>query len=604
MRVLFDFFARKMASILPQTKTVRKLFVGYLLLVLCPILIFGYFVYNQTQVRFLEENLQNRQELIEQASSNLKVELTQAESVYQLFQYNQNILDYLNGTYDTELQYVYNLLEYIRPIYSFVYVGNEQIKEIRMYSMNSNVEILEPEFGRMDELIHKPEYAEIQNLLPGKGLWVLENVPSQPYPELNYYQKVYNSQFSKQIGVMKITLTDDAIKMLMEKVKTNKNDRVYAVSADKKVIYGDADLNEELKKASQSAADSLLEEKSGPFILNNRKVLGNKAVVESLGVMVISFTNEKSAFVNIKNELQWMGIAGLLCLMLLTAVYYWIVSSLTQRIVKLARHMRRVNSDNLSVYADRTNDRDEIDSLTTSYNAMLQRIDDLVNRVHRAELLRKEADYKVLEAQIRPHFLYNTLESIRMMAEVNEAQEVADFTYTFGKFIRYSLSADKFETTLQNELEHVRNFLQIHKNRVGERLRYEINVEAPIDRFICPRFILQPIVENSIIHGVSKLRKPWCIQIRIYEEAAFLKVEIRDNGAGIEAERLKMIKEVLSGHLSLESLQTESGGLGVNNVHERIKSFYGNNSGLWLENLSPSGLICIIQMYKGGHEAC
>ncbi|ANY67120.1 hypothetical protein BBD42_12090 [Paenibacillus sp. BIHB 4019] len=602
--ILLELLAKRMIFMLPKTKIVQKLFVGYLLMVLIPFLIFGYFVYNQAQSRFLEQYLRNRQELIEQASNSLQVDLTQVESVYQLFQYNEYMLEYLSGNYRSESQYVYNLLKNIRPLYSFVSVGNKQIQGIRMYSINPEVETLEPEFGETNELIHKPEYGEIQALPPGKGLWVMKQSTSQQYPSLIYYQKIYNSQFSKQIGIMEIKVSDDVINMLMEKIKTKKDDRVLIISPDSKLLFGDLDHTEEVQLVQKSASAIIQESKSGHYIVRGKRLLSNMVTVESLDVVVISYTNEKGVFENLKKELQFVALGGVICLFMLSAVYYWIVSSLTKRIVKLSRHMRRVGFDNLSMYTERTNDRDEIDYLTSSYNAMLQRIDDLVNKVHREELLRKEADYKVLQAQIKPHFLYNTLESIRMMAEVNEAPEVANFTHTFGKLIRYSLSNDKFETTLHDELEHVRNFLQIHKIRVGERLDYAIEVDARINRFVCPRFILQPLVENSIIHGLSRLRKQWMIRLRIYEENGYLKVEIKDNGVGIEADRLRMIQGVLHGELDLERLQTESGGLGVYNVHERIKSFYGNQSGLSLNSNDPNGMICIIQMYKGELESC
>ena len=103
------------------------------------------------------------------------------------------------------------------------------------------------------------------------------------------------------------------------------------------------------------------------------------------------------------------------------------------------------------------------------------------------------------------------------------------------------------KTTLRDELEHVRNFLVIHKNRVGERLCYEIDVFAHINSFVCPRFILQPLVENSIIHGLSKLRKQWVLRIHVLETESFIKVVITDNGLGIDEDRLRVIQEILEG---------------------------------------------------------
>lgn len=595
---MFEWFAKKVAKLLPKTKIARKLFVGYLLIILFPILVFAYFLYHQAHMRFLEEYLRNRQDLIEQVGSNLKVELTQVESVYQLFQNNQYVLEYLSGAYESELQHVYNLVKYIRPSYSYVYAGNPQIVALRMYTTNPDVYALGPEFGQMDDFIDNHHvYGKVMDLTAGRGIWLYEQAGLNALPVLNYYQKLYNEQFSKQIGIMEVKITDNVIGRLIEKVKTKPDDSVVVLSSDNKLLFTDIEEAGRLNAIRQSAANAIADTKSKYFYLRDVNLLGNMIDVEPLGIKVISFTSERD--INIHREMQWLALGGILCLLVLSLIYYWVAASLTRRILKLARHMRNVDSNNLSKYEDNSNDRDEISFLAGSYNAMLERIDDLVNTVHRVELMRKEADYKVLQAQIRPHFLYNTLESIRMLAEVKGASEVADFTHTFGKLIRYSLSNDKSETTLRDELEHVRNFLLIHKNRVGERLRYEIDVSAQINSFICPRFILQPLVENSIIHGLSKLRKQWVLRIHVFETESFIKVEIADNGLGIDEARLCMIQEILEGKQDLNRFQTDSGGLGVYNVHERIKKFYGNDSGLTLASRYQQGTTCVIQMYKG-----
>jgi two-component system, sensor histidine kinase YesM len=595
---MLEWFAKKVARLLPKTKIARNLFVGYLLIILFPILMFAYFLYHQAHMRFVEQYLLNRQELIEQANSNLKVDLTQFESVYQLFQNNQYVLEYLSSAYENELQYVYNLVKYIRPSYSYVYAGNSQIESIRMYSTNPDVYALVPEFGRMNDFIdNHPEHKKVMDLAPGRGIWLYKQAQQNALPVLSYYQKIYDAQFSKQIGIMELKITNRAISNLIAKVKTKPDDSVVVLSNYNKLLFTDIEETGRLNAIRQSAEKAIAETKSKSFYLRDVDLLGNMIDVEPLAIKVISFTSERD--VNIQRELQWLAWGGITCLVVLSIIYYWIVASLTRRILKLARHMRNVDSNNLSKYEDNSNDRDEISFLADSYNAMLQRIDDLVNTVHRVELMRKEADYKVMQAQIRPHFLYNTLESIRMLAEVKGAPEVADFTHIFGKLIRYSLSSDKSETTLRHELEHVRNFLVIHKNRVGERLHYEIDVSAQINRFICPRFILQPLVENSIVHGLSKLRKQWVLRIRVFETESFIKVEITDNGLGIEENRLRMIQEILEGKQDLKRFQTDSGGLGVYNVHERIKHYYGNDSGLTLTSRYQQGTTCVIQMYKG-----
>jgi two-component system sensor histidine kinase YesM len=599
---MFEWFAKRAAKLLPKTKIVRKLFAGYVLIILLPILIFSFFLYHQAHTRFLDEYMRNRQDLIEQAISNLLVELTQVESVYPLFQNNQYVLEYLSGAYVTESQHVYALVKHIRPNISYVYAGNPQIVAIRMYSANSDVYAFEPEFGRMDEWIARhPGYEQIAALTAGKGIWQYEQMGQNMLPALSYYQKLYNESFAKQLGVMEVKISDGVMNRLVEKVKTKPDDAVFILSEDNELLFTDMEAAA-LSEVEQAATDAIADAKTKFFHLRNVDMLGNTIEVKPLALKVVSFTGENE--VNIQREMRWLAAGGALCLLVLSVIYYWVATSLTRRVLKLARHMRNVNSDNLSKYEDSSRERDEITFLADSYNAMLQRIDELVNRVHRVELMNKEADYKVLQAQIRPHFLYNTLESIRMLAEVKGAPEVADFTHTFGKLIRYSLSNDASETTLRVELEHVRNFLVIHKNRMEDRLHYEIDVSARIDGFVCPRFILQPLVENGIIHGLSKLRRQGTLRVRVFETERFMKVEIKDNGLGIEEDRLRLIRELLDRKQGLERFQTDSGGLGVYNVHERIKKFYGNDSGLTLTSRYGEGTTCLIQMYKGERPTC
>ncbi len=113
-----------------------------------------------------------------------------------------------------------------------------------------------------------------------------------------------------------------------------------------------------------------------------------------------------------------------------------------------------------------------------------------------------------------------------MLAEVTNAEKVEKFLSTFSKFIRYSFSKDRYDTTLLDELEHVKNYLRIHKNRVGKRLDYKITVTAEIKHIICPRFILQPIVENSIIHGLNQSLQKCMIQIRVFESENYTVLQL------------------------------------------------------------------------------
>ncbi|MMZ60924.1 Sensor histidine kinase YpdA [compost metagenome] len=226
-------------------------------------------------------------------------------------------------------------------------------------------------------------------------------------------------------------------------------------------------------------------------------------------------------------------------------------------------------------------------------------MDELINNVHRAELRNKEAAYKVLQAQIKPHFLYNTLETIRMLAESNNDKEVADISYWFGKLMRYSLSSKEDQTVLAREIETVVFYLNIHKMRLQNRLSYEIDIAVDAEQIACPRFILQPLIENSIIHGASATLRPVHIRLQASETADEIRIRVSDSGIGIPEDRLHRLRSRLTEGSDAHSVQEMEGGVGLINVNERVKSFFGGASHLALDSEQGRGTCLTIIISKG-----
>lgn len=300
--------------------------------------------------------------------------------------------------------------------------------------------------------------------------------------------------------------------------------------------------------------------------LDGKKVIGNVIYIKSLNIKTIILEDEADALKYMKVRKSVIFFYIIILFIVLSAIYYFIATNITTRVLKLAKHMRNVDEKNISLYTGKSG-KDEIGLLIDSYNSMILRIDELVNTVYKVELLRKEAAYAALQAQIRPHFLFGTLESIRMLAESNKDFDVSNIIFTFGRLMRYSLSSSKNEVSLKEEIENVKNYLEIQKMRMGDRLQYEFHIESEIDVLLCPRFILQPLVENCIVHG-------------IYPEA------------------LTVIQDVLDNKIDIKDFQTENSGFGVYSVSERIKAYYGKDSRLILTSRINEGSTCTLYLYR------
>ncbi|QJD81970.1 sensor histidine kinase [Cohnella herbarum] len=591
-RGAFTFF-RPLWDKFSSVRIVRKMALGYILLVIVPVISFGYYFFNQIYDEMMNEYSRGKQELVRQAAGSFDVSLEQVKSVHSLFQYNQQVLEYLNGNYLTEVDQVYNYLKDVRPAFSFAYLGNEAIKSIRLYKTDYSVLAVQGEVDNLNALPNPKILQQLNQLKVSQGLWRKQDeTGSSGVPYIAYYQRLYNNSYARQLAVMEVMVDDTILSNFMNTVKASKGTEVMIVH-DHEVIY--RDKSDSFNAEREQAALAAFKGKNGYWKDGN--LLVNVLVREDLQLTFYFFSPLDEMFLDFRKETLVTGSILLVLLIVLSVLYYLIASLLTKRILKLAKHMRRVDENNLSLYEGETAS-DEIGFLTHSYNSMIHRIDELLNKVQKAELMKKEADYLVMQAQIKPHFLYNTLESIRMLAEINDDQEVVDATYTFGKLLRYTLSSGENETPLVDELENIRNYLEMYKLRMLDRLSYEIQVDIDISRIYCPRFILQPLVENCIHHGISKSRGQGEIIVKITDNDPFIHIAISDNGAGITEERLSTIRGVLDNRLNRSELQTDDSGMGLYNVSERIKVYFGESSGLDIHSKMGEGTLYVVRLFR------
>lgn len=289
----------------------------------------------------------------------------------------------------------------------------------------------------------------------------------------------------------------------------------------------------------------------------------------------------------------------LLSIFLLTAVVFVYFSwKFIQPLKRLSSMMKNVEMGKFQVNYE-LQSRDEIGTLATSLNSMITTIRDLIQKNYQIEIRQKEAELYALQSQINPHFIYNTLETIGMAVEEGETETVVDMVTLLGRMLRFSVSNLSRSVTIAEEVQHVKDYLTIQKFRFEDRLAFEV-VEKRAEELqilYSPKFILQPVVENAIKHGLERRRKLE-IQISIGQEfgAQSGNVEmvfrIRDNGPGISAERLIELEKLLKN----ESFQHKSSQFGLSNVNARIKMMHGSEYGLQMHSIEGLGTEIIIRI--------
>ncbi len=225
----------------------------------------------------------------------------------------------------------------------------------------------------------------------------------------------------------------------------------------------------------------------------------------------------------------------------------------------------------------------ELHELTQSLNAMASRLQGLIDENRREQENLKKSELRALQAQINPHFLYNTLDAIVWLAEAGQTREVIHITRALSDFFRISLSQGKDFIPLSEEIKHLTGYLTIQKIRYRDILDYEIDIPEEICGARILKLLLQPLVENAIYHGIKHRRGRGMIRVSGRAEGAWLMLTVEDNGAGMTAERLAQVRAGLSAGAGM------SPGYGLYNVNKRIQLYYNQPQGVWISSDEQTG---------------
>lgn len=224
---------------------------------------------------------------------------------------------------------------------------------------------------------------------------------------------------------------------------------------------------------------------------------------------------------------------------------------------------------------------DEIAVLSRSFNDMTKQIGWLVEDIKRQQENLHMTETRLLQAQINPHFLYNTLDAIVWLAEAHKTEEVVHMVTALSSFFRTTLSKGKDFITVQEEKSHIQSYLEIQQFRYQDILDYEIDIEEELYEFVLPKLTLQPLVENALYHGIKNKRGVGHIQVLGRKEGDNLVFQVRDDGIGMTKERLCEVRQLIQGERALDQ---EHSGFGLFNINERIRLYYGPEYGLSAES--------------------
>lgn len=385
----------------------------------------------------------------------------------------------------------------------------------------------------------------------------------------SFERYIYRFEDQRAVGKIQINVSFSFMDHIAENLKSNEGEHILLLDSKGNALYNPDHIN--LTKvfsrqlAEQAEHRTYAIEKENYYFL--QPIMGGKLTILKMVPKEVMLTGA----VHIGRS----GLFILIVSMILTAILSVVVSNQVARpIVSLTKAMERVEETDFRVdmKVERT---DEIGILHRKYKEMIDRIRELIEKNYKRELETKDAQFLALQAQINPHFLYNTLQVIGGMAVKNGAGDIYKMTQKLALMFRYITNKQGDLVPLREEIAHLENYLYIQQVRFREKISVQLFVDESINEALIPLLSLQPIIENSFKHGFETQVEQGVIKIDIQEIFDEIEITIEDNGAGMSEERLREIRKKLQ-----QEGFSEQRSIGLKNVDARIKLYFGREYGI------------------------
>lgn len=560
-----------------------KLFYRYTAIVICIVLALVVYFISNTKSRILETNLNYRDMMNERAFTYMEecldivnfINADLAQSTTGM----EDLLQYFKA--DDEAYQRYRLDKYMESTASS-YDGFDDFMEkaMRTYANITHIELISYGSGRITDCY--PENKMYIKRGAEERLIDIEDGNLAAEGEFAFTKEIRNPENLQNVGCMIIyfdTLNFEKIHNYYNKAE------LMVYNREKTMIYSsidgiDLDAFQAIEKTGR--ADSYL------------NAYTKKAELREY--IIYTYLDKKEGGRIPASSFLTIIVLGMAVIVIGEWCIQYYFKRLTKRLNYIIDGMHQVMTGDLSVRLQTDQHGDELDVISDHFNEMCQQLERYIQKSYLAEIEQKNAELEVLQNQINPHFLYNTLEAIRMKAICNGDREVGKMLYSMAVIFRSQLKEEDFITVI-SEIHYCKKYLELFEYRYQGKFTSEVECPEELMNYPIMKFILQPVIENYFVHGIRGEQEGNQIQIRVEKESDALLIHVIDNGRGMEAEAIAQKNLELQ-----ENSISDRKSIGVTNVNRRVKAVYGKEYGVLLKRSESGGMHVIVKVGLGEGE--
>ncbi|MDF2883996.1 MAG: hypothetical protein K0R54_4562 [Clostridiaceae bacterium] len=576
--------------------TIKNLNLRYqLILSYIPIFIVCLLIINLVLYYFMVNTLKmNSSEFVNETvkiiSRDITKNLNQYDEISSSIAFDENLSGLLSGKIN-DYNYYIDSNKVNQKLYYFTQ-NSLDLKSIFVYPLNgtnvirSNDNIIYNDMNYIDN-------KHFKSLASNAKTKVWSTSPVAGYdPDGGNYLYFLRSipNFGVSYGLIQMQIDEESIFNIYKDSSFGKDSTIFIIDENGNIISHpnkktistriETSLNEKINQNSGSFTIEL--EGKNYMIVYNTIPSAKWVLIAKIPINYIESNNQWLLTINL--------IIFIISLIFVILISVWVSSKIASPLERIGRAMKRLEKGDFEVRLD-YDSNNEMGEIYKRYNSMSVEIKNLMEDIREEEKKKKEAYIKVLQAQIKPHFLYNTLFTVKCLAAINKQPQIEEILDSLIKLLMASISKGGEFVSVYEEIEYIKNFALIQKYRFGDKFKIIFNISSEIQNYIVPKLIIQPIIENAIVHGMDAEINFIEINIEGRVEGEDVVFRIRDNGKGIDADKINMMLQVPE-----NNNKNSFNGMGIKNVNERIKLYFGDQYGLYYLSNIENGTEVIMRL--------